>query len=182
MKKAAIFFTALIAAGFLLSSGLFYVVPVNEHAVVTRFGKIVNVHSTPGIHVKIPFLDSVTPYPKWLQEHDSQPVETVLGDKRNVIFDTFLLYSIDDPKVFHTKIRNASTLARRIDDIVFGSIRVVAGLHNYESFLSEKRDEIIQLTTERVRTHASDMGISVVKVAIRNFTLPEQNLQAIFVF
>ncbi|NLL36807.1 MAG: protease modulator HflC [Fretibacterium sp.] len=180
LKTLLTFSAVLVLLGLVVSSGVFYIVPVNEHAVVTRFGKIVNVHSKPGIHMKVPFLDAVVPYPKWVQEHDSMPVDTVLGDKRNVIFDTFLLYSIDDPAVFHTRIRTKETLSRRIDDVVFGAIRVVAGLYNYESLLNEKRDEIIRLTTERVRSHSKDMGIEVIQVAIRNFTLPEQNLQAIY--
>ncbi|MDR1741195.1 MAG: protease modulator HflC [Synergistaceae bacterium] len=168
------------AAVLLVFSGAFYIVPVNEHAVVTQFGKIVRVHSTPGIHVKVPFLDVVHSYPKWLQEHDSTPVETVLGDKRNVMFDTFLLYRISDPAAFHTRIRSQDTLGRRIDDIIFGSIRVVAGLYTYEDILSGKREEIIARTTDKVRAQALDMGIDVVISAIRNFTLPEQNIQAIY--
>ena len=180
MKRWMTFLGVLLLLGFLLTSGTLYIVPVNEHAVVTRFGKIVRVHSTPGVHVKIPFLDVVYAYPKWLQEHDSDPVETVLGDKRNVIFDTFLLYRIDDPQAFHTRIRNTETLARRIDDVIFGSIRVVAGLYNYEDILNDKRDEIIEMTAERVRSQTRNMGIALVRVAIRNFTLPDQNLQAIY--
>jgi membrane protease subunit HflC len=160
--------------------GAFYIVPTNEYVVVTQFGRIVRTHRTPGIHAKIPFLDVVHKYPKWLQEHDSAPVETVLGDKRNVVFDTFLLYQISDPAIFHTRIRTQETLGRRIDDVIFGSIRVVAGLYTYDDILSGRREEIIEQTTERVRAQAKDMGVDVVLSAIRNFTLPEQNLQAIY--
>lgn len=180
MRRWLTLLGVVLALGFLMTSGTFYIVPVNEHAVVTRFGKIVRVHSAPGVHVRVPFLDVVYAYPKWLQEHDSDPVETVLGDKRNVIFDTFLLYRIDDPQAFHIRIRSTETLARRIDDVIFGSVRVVAGLYTYEDILNDKRDEIIEMTAERVRSQTKDMGIDVVRVAIRNFTLPEQNLQAIY--
>lgn len=178
MKKYIALPIILVALAAFL--GAFYIVQTNEHAVVTQFGKIVRVHSTPGIHAKIPFLDVVYKYPKWLQEHDSAPVETVLGDKRNVVFDTFLIYRISDPAAFHTKIRTQDTLGRRIDDIIFGSIRVVAGLYTYDDILSGKREEIIDQTTDRVKAQAQDMGIDVVLSAIRNFTLPEQNLQAIY--
>ena len=180
MRRWLTLWGVVLVLGFLMTSGTFYIVPVNEHAVVTRFGKIVRVHSTPGVHVRVPFLDVVYAYPKWLQEHDSDPVETVLGDKRNVIFDTFLLYRIDDPQAFHTRIRSTETLARRIDDVIFGAVRVVAGLYTYEDILNDKRDEIIEVTAERVRSQTKNMGIDVVRVAIRNFTLPEQNLQAIY--
>ena len=180
MRRWLTLWGVVLVLGFLMTSGTFYIVPVNEHAVVTRFGKIVRVHSTPGVHVRVPFLDVVYAYPKWLQEHDSDPVETVLGDKRNVIFDTFLLYRIDDPQAFHTRIRSTETLARRIDDVIFGAVRVVAGLYSYEDILNDKRDEIIEMTAERVRSQTKNMGIDVVRVAIRNFTLPEQNLQAIY--
>ena len=160
--------------------GAFYVVPTNQHVVVVRFGEVVRVHSTPGVHAKFPFLDIVHFYPKWLQEHDSPPVETVLGDKRNVVFDTFLLYRINDPAAFHTKIRYQERLNQRIDDMVFGSIRVVAGLYTYDDILSGKREEIIAQTMERVQGQSQDIGVTVVWGAIKNFTLPEQNLQAIY--
>ena len=114
MKKWLTFFGGLLLLGFLLTSGTFYIVPVNQHAVVTRFGKIVRVHSTPGVHVKVPFLDVVYAYPKWLQEHDSAPVETVLGDKRNVIFDTFLLCLFTLDGVVRVG------LAQRVDDFLLG--------------------------------------------------------------
>ncbi|MDR1732044.1 MAG: protease modulator HflC [Synergistaceae bacterium] len=178
MKK---YFAIPVVVLFLaVALGAFYIVPTNEHAVVTQFGKIVRVHSTPGIHAKIPFLDVVYRYPKWLQEHDSAPVETVLGDKRNVVFDTFLLYQITDPSAFHTRIRTQETLGQRIDDVIFGAIRVVAGLYTYDDILNGKREEIIQHTMTRVREQTKDMGIDVVLSAIRNFTLPDQNLQAIY--
>jgi membrane protease subunit HflC len=167
----------VVLAAFL---GAFYLVPTNEYAVVTRVGRIVPASQTPGVHVKIPFLDVLTRYPRWLQEHDSAPVGTVLGDKRNVVFDTFLIYRINDPAAFHTKIRNQETLGQRIDDVIFGSIRVVAGLYTYDDILSGKREEIIAQTMDRVKAQAQDMGIDVVLSAIRNFTLPEQNLQAIY--
>jgi membrane protease subunit HflC len=160
--------------------GAFYIVPTNEHAVVIRFGEIVRVHSTPGIHAKVPFIDVVYSYPKWLQEHDSPPVETVLGDKRNVVFDTFIVYKISDPASFHTKIRTQERLAHRIDDVVFGAVRVVAGLYAYDDILSGKREDIISQTMDRIQAQAGDIGIEVVRTAIKNFTLPEQNLQAIY--
>jgi membrane protease subunit HflC len=178
MKKYIAVPAALLALAVFL--GAFYIVPTNEYAVVTQFGKIVREHRTPGIHAKIPFLDVVYSYPKWVQEHDSEPVVTVLGDKRNVLFDTFLIYRISDPSAFHAKIRTQETLGRRIDDVIFGSVRVVAGLYTYDDILSGKREEIIAQTTERVKVQAQDMGIEVVLTAIRNFTLPEQNLQAIY--
>jgi len=168
LLAAAVFFGAL------------YIVPTNEHAVVIRFGEIVRVHSTPGIHAKTPFVDVAYFYPKWLQEHDSPPVETVLGDRRNVVFDTFIIYKISDPAVYHTRIRTHERLAQRIDDVTFGAVRVVAGLYTYEDILSGKRDEIIEQTLERIKGPAKDMGVEVVKAAIRNFTLPEQNLLAIY--
>jgi membrane protease subunit HflC len=160
--------------------GALYIVPTNEHAVVIRFGEIVRVHSTPGIHVKVPFIDIAHFYPKWLQEHDSPPVETVLGDKRNVIFDTFIIYRINDPAVFHTRIRTQERLNHRIDDIVFGAMRVVAGRYVYEDILSGKREEIIDQTMERIKATGSDMGVEVVRVAIKNFTLPAENISAIY--
>ena len=161
-------------------SGTFYIVPTNEHALVIRFGEIVRVHSTPGIHAKIPFMDIVFFYPKWLQEHDSPPVETVLGDKRNVVFDTFIIYKIDDPAAFHTSIRTQERLGHRIDDITFGAVRVVAGLYAYEDILSGKRDEIIAQTLERIKDASKGMGVNVLRAAIKNFTLPTQNLNAIY--
>ncbi|MCL2009726.1 MAG: protease modulator HflC [Synergistaceae bacterium] len=177
VKYAAV---PVILLGLAVFFGAFYVVPTNEHAVVVRFGEIVRVHSTPGIHAKVPFMDVVYPYPKWIQEHESPPVETVLGDKRNVIFDTFIIYKINDPAAFHTRIRTQERLGHRIDDVVFGAVRVVAGLYAYEDILSGKREEIIEQTMERIKATARDMGVEVILAAIKNFTLPEQNLQAIY--
>ena len=46
--------------------------------------------------------------------------------------------------------------------------------------LTEKREEILTRTTDLVRDQARKMGIDIVSSAIRNLTLPDQNLQAIY--
>ena len=76
MKK--IIFTAV--AFFVLVDGLFTVSQI-ENVVVTRLGEPVRVVKTPGLHFKVPFVETVAFFDKRLLSVELSALEVTLGDK-----------------------------------------------------------------------------------------------------
>ena len=74
MKKIAKAFSGLIiiAALFVLGNSLVITYP-DEYMIVRQFGEIVRVVETPGVSVKIPFVQTSAPIPKALQIYDIHP-------------------------------------------------------------------------------------------------------------
>ena len=98
MKKIAKAFSGLIliAALFVLGNSLVITYP-DEYMIVRQFGEIVRVVETPGVSVKIPFIQTSAPIPKALQIYDIPKSDVITKDKKSMIADAFVLWKISDP-------------------------------------------------------------------------------------
>ena len=68
--------------------------------IVRQFGEIVRVVETPGVSVKIPFIQTSAPIPKALQIYDIPKSDVITKDKKSMIADAFVLWKISDPVRF----------------------------------------------------------------------------------
>ena len=59
MKKIKSFLLILIVLAVILASDALYTVKTNQYACTVRFSKIIETVSEPGLHFKIPFIDSI---------------------------------------------------------------------------------------------------------------------------
>ncbi len=85
----------LLALVCLLSS--IYTVEENQYACTVRFSKIIHTTQTPGLHFKVPFLDSVKYFPKAMMLYDIPPSEVLTSDKQNMTVDNYILWRVSDP-------------------------------------------------------------------------------------
>ena len=93
MKKIAKAFSGLIliAALFVLGNSMVITYP-DEYMIVRQFGEIVRVVETPGVSVKIPFIQTSAPIPKALQIYDIPKSDVITKDKKSMIADAFGLF------------------------------------------------------------------------------------------
>ena len=89
---------AFVAVVLLLGS--LYTVHQSEQALVLQLGNPVRTVEEPGLHVKVPFIQSVEYYEKRVLDFDAPSVELVLGDQKRLVVDTFTRYRIADPLKF----------------------------------------------------------------------------------
>ena len=78
-----------------------YVVDETEQVVVTRFGDVQAVHTTPGLRVKAPFgVDRVTSYDRRVLRIDAPPGPFLDKDINILEIDVYARYVITDPHAF----------------------------------------------------------------------------------
>jgi membrane protease subunit HflC len=129
MKKQKKFYTILgiLAACLILflMMGPFYVVNEGYQVVVTRFGEIVDTHTNAGLYFKLPFVDSVTTYPRLILslEGDSQRIPT--KENQFLIVDTTSRWRISDPAKFYRSFKTLTAAYNRLSDIIDSSTRTV---------------------------------------------------------
>ena len=100
MKKSGIIIILVVLLA-ILSTNAYFTVEENEYACTVRFSKIIDTTSEPGLHFKVPFLDSVKYFSKATQLYDIPPSEVLTSDKQNMTVDCYILWSISDPKLFY---------------------------------------------------------------------------------
>ena len=150
-----------------------------QHVVVIRLGEPVRVVKNPGLHFKIPFMDSIVSFDKRLMSVELSALEVTLGDKRRIMVDAFGRYRISDPLKFYQAVGSERGVLNRLHPVVLGSLSSVLGGVSLSSLLSDTRISAMNKIRDEVNAAAKRFGIDVVDVRIRKTDLPPQNSEAI---
>lgn len=112
-----------------LNSALFTVLET-EQVVITQFGKpIGRPITTPGLHIKVPFVQDVHPFEKRFLEWDGDPNQVPTKDKRFIWVDSYARWRITDPLLFFQRLRDERGAQSRLDDILDGETRNSVAKH-----------------------------------------------------
>src|SRR6202048_796626 len=121
MKKSYFAGIAIVVVALLLLlvfSGAFYTVDQTEQVIITQFGQPVGDPITdPGLHFKIPIVQSVNSLDKRFLEWDGAPVAIPTRDKTYIHVDTFARWRIDDPKTYFVRLHDERSALSRLDGL-----------------------------------------------------------------
>ncbi len=170
----------LIALAVVAYSALFTVHQAQQ-ALVLQFGDPKQViRDTPGLHVKLPFVQDVIFYDSRVLDYDPPAEEIIASDQARLVVDTYTRYRIVNPLLFYQTARNEQGMRNRLGATVSAALRRVIGNVTLSSVLSAERAEIMQEIRNQVNANSSRFGIEVVDVRIRRADLPEQVSQQIY--
>ena len=183
MKKRWIILILLVLIGLVALDGTF-TVRENEYACTVRFSKIIDTTDEAGLHFKVPFLDSVKYFSKATQFYDIPPSEVLTSDKQNMTVDCYILWSISDPKLFYQTLGTKTVAEQRLDALTYNELKTVMGTLAQSDIINmedgAKRNDIYSNIATDVDSLAKTYGIRVEDVKIKQFDLPESNLNAVY--
>ena len=182
MKKVIlIILAAILIIG---ASNSVYTVAENEYACTVRFSKIIDTVDEAGLHFKVPFLDSVKYFTKATQLYDIPPSEVLTSDKQNMTVDCYILWSISDPLRFYQTLGTTPIAEQRLDALTYNELKTVMGTLAQADIINmndgAERNEVYESIAADVDTLAAQYGIHVEDVKIKQFDLPQSNLNAVY--
>jgi membrane protease subunit HflC len=114
----------LVGLALLLLSSSLYTVSETEQVLITQFGKpLEGVVAEPGLHLKVPFIQTVRRFEKRWLEFDGDANEIPTKDKKYIWVDTYARWRIADPLRFFQAVSDERGGQSRLDDIVDGETR-----------------------------------------------------------
>jgi len=136
----------------------FYTVKQTQQVIVTQFGKPVGDPVTePGLHLKLPFIQTVNSIDKRFLEWDGAPVAIPTRDKTYIHVDTFARWRIDDPKTYFVRLHDERSAQSRLDDILGSETRNAVAKHDLiEIVRSDKARK--PLRDENIKAAAGYVG------------------------
>ena len=183
MKKTiiAIVIVLILAIGL---SGCLYTVREDQYACTFRFSEIVNTTDTPGLHFKMPFVDSVKYFSKATQFYDIPPSEVLTSDKQNMTVDCYILWEISDPQQFYRALGTTGKAEERLNAITYNALKNAMGRLAQADIINmndgAERNQIYEGIATTVDNQAVTYGIHVADVKIKQFDLPDSNLNAVY--
>lgn len=195
---------ALIAAIFWFAS--VYTLSETEQAILTQFGRPVGgVISTPGLHVKVPFIQNLHRFERRWLEYDGAANEIPTRDKKYIWVDTYARWRIVDALRFYQAVRDERGGQSRLDDIVDGETRnavasfdlievvrsgnrtfattgELEGIGQAEAVatISTGREKIARQILEKASKITPEFGVELVDVRFKRINYTESVQQAVF--
>ena len=188
MRKLLLPITAVLA--FLISSSV-VIVPEGYRGIMMRFNKVQRdeeqkvVIYMPGLHFKIPLVDSLKVLDARIQILDGQEDRFVTVEKKDMLVDSYVKWRISDFGKFYTATgggdsqRAADLLNRKVSD----RLRAEIGSRTIKDIVSGSRGELMagaQKALSVGEDGAQKLGIEVVDVRVKQINLPKEVSSSIY--
>jgi len=182
------FSVAIVAALFVLVVSSVFVVSEGQRGIVFQFSKIKRDASTgemkvfePGLHFKIPLIESVRKIDARIQTLDEAPDRFVTAEKKDLMVDSFVKWRIVDFSTYYLRtsgsLDNAGALLKQK---VNNGLRTEFGTRTIKEIVSGDRDAIMAKALESAKSSREDLGIEVIDVRVKAINLPTEVSNSIY--
>lgn len=157
-----------------LGADAIFVVKETERAILLRFGNIVRADLSPGLHFKLPFVNTVRKFDARVLTVTAEAQRYLTLEQKALVVDSFAKWRIVDVQKFYTatsgeEARASNLLAQRIND----GLRNKFGERDLQEVVSGQRDLLMEeLTRELNLSTADEYGIEVIDVRVKQIELP----------
>ncbi len=165
-----------------LASNSLFVIKETEKAVMLQFGELVSESIAPGLHLKLPWVQTVRIFDARIQTEDSNPERFLTLEQKALEVDSYAKWRIVDEGQFYVSTRGSAItagnlLASRIND----GLRDQIGARNLQEVVAGERDQLmLDLTTDLNITTAADIGIEVIDVRVKRIDLPDDVRSSVY--
>lgn len=158
-----------------------FIVFEGQEALVVHLGKIRRdgdgkaIKYNPGIHFKLPYVDTVKRFDIRLQSFDVPSSRVLTEEQKSVDVDYYVVWRIKDTAIFFTRtngseLRARDILTRKIND----ALRASFGDKKLNEVISDDRSNIIHKLTQSASKSAENIGAEIVDVRIKRIDYPQE--------
>jgi len=171
---------ALIIVALIVAYGSLFTVYQTRQALVVRLGQPVHVVTEPGLHFKVPLIDSVISIDNRILDLENPAQEVIASDQKRLVVDAFARYRIKDVLKFYQAVGSVDRANSQLSILLNSALRRVLGEATLTHVVRDERSQLMARVRDQLDTEAQPFGISIVDVRIRRADLPEQNSQAVY--
>jgi membrane protease subunit HflC len=171
---------ALIIVALIVAYGALFTVYQTRQALVVRLGQPVRIVTDPGLHSKVPLIDSVINIDKRILDLENPAQEVIASDQKRLVVDAFARYRITEPLKFYQTLGTVDGANLQLSILLNSALRRVLGEATLTQVVRDQREHLMTQVRDQLGAEAQAFGISVVDVRIRRADLPEQNSQAVY--
>jgi len=169
----------LLALVLVTMSSTLFTVDERETAILFRFGEIVKADYEPGLHVKLPVVNTVRHFNRQIQTYDAKPVMYQTEELKNVVVDAFVKWRIADVRAFYIALGSVDVnlrLGQIVNDIARGEF----GKRTVKDVVSGAREEIMDIMQVEANRVTQGFGVEVVDVRLKRVDLPPDASNSVY--
>ncbi|WP_019029169.1 protease modulator HflC [Colwellia piezophila] len=182
------FSIAILALLVVLGLSSVFVIYEGQRGIVFQFSKIKRDSATdemmvyePGLHFKIPFIETVRKLDARIQTLDEPADRFVTSEKKDLMVDSFVKWRIIDFSTYYLRTGGSLDNARALlKQKVNNGLRTEFGNRTIKEIVSGDRAAIMSKALESAASSREDLGIEVVDVRIKAINLPTEISNSIY--
>lgn len=165
-----------------------FTITQGQHGILLRLGRLVTEAGSdkvkvlsPGLHFKIPFIETARIFDTRIQTLDIKSSRIVTKEKKDVLVDYYVKWRISD-LAYYFKATGGNELKAEalLEQQLNTALRAQFGKRTIPDVVSGERDDIMEVLQKRAEEQASKLGMYVVDVRIKGIELPENTSKAIY--
>jgi membrane protease subunit HflC len=166
----------MVIAVLLALLGSVYVVSEGQSAIVLNLGKVVRSDVGPGLHFKIPFVESDRVFDQRLQVLDANPERYLTSDKQDISLDFFAIGRIADVRAFYRATGGDEEVAvQRLAPIIKNALTGEINSRTLQQVVSGDREKVVARQLASINKGASTLGVHIIDIRIKRVDLPEDS-------
>ncbi|KLD71772.1 protease modulator HflC [Xanthomonas pisi] len=163
----------LIVAVLLTLMGSVFVVREDQTAMVLNLGRVVRADLKPGLHFKIPVVESVRVFDRRFQVLDTAPARYFTAEQKDVSVDFFAIGYISDVRAFYRATGGEESVANsRLAPIITDSLRNQINSRTLQQLVSGDRSELIASQLKGINGAIKGLGMQITDLRIKQIDLP----------
>jgi modulator of FtsH protease HflC len=166
---------------FLLAVNSVFIVRQGEHAVLLQFGAVKNANYQPGLHFKLPGIQSVRKFERRIITLNREPQRYLTSEKKDVLVDFYIKWKINDASKFWTASSGDESLAEsRLENTARDVLGREIIAMELKEVVADQRSSLMEAMRNTLNKTVGELGIEVVDLRVMSIALPDQVSQQVF--
>jgi membrane protease subunit HflC len=173
----------ILVIAVIIGGASLFTVGQNQQALVLRLGEPIPgraLVTKPGLHVKVPFIETVTLLDRRILDLETPKQEVLASDNNRIEVDAFLRYRIVDALRFYQTVGTIERANNQLGSVLSSALRRVLGEATMVQIIREGRSQLMVSIRDLVNAESVRLGVEVVDVRIRRADLPKQISDRVF--
>ncbi len=161
---------ALVLFGLL---GSVYVVREDQTALVLNLGRVVRADIKPGLHFKVPLVETARVFDRRFQILETAPERYLTLERKDVSVDFFAVGYISDVRAFYRATGGEEKTANeRLAPIITDSLRNEINSRTLQQLVSGDRNDIVVKQLTAINEGAGTLGMHITDIRLKQIDLP----------
>ena len=171
----------IVGLGLLVFGLTAFTVNERELTIKLQVGEVVRADYEPGIHFKIPIIQTVRKFPSRILKIDDEPQRVFTLERTGMQVDYFVQWRIVDEVSFYTSTGGSQFIAEeRLREIVRNSVVTEFGKRTVQEAISVERVELMRDMLTTAATTAQGIGIELVDFRVKQVEFVQEARDSVY--
>jgi len=181
MKIGRIGTITVVALVLVLVNLTAFTVNQRELAIRLQVGEVIQSDYNPGLHFKIPFIQTIRKFPKRIMTINERPERIFTAERLAMDVDFFVKWRIVDTVNFYISTGGSFRVANdRISEIIKNAIVTEFGKRSVQEAISVERAELMRDMLATATTTAEGLGVELVDVRVKQVEFPDDVRNSVY--